>query len=144
MELLDYVGISRYHDDISPATFPTPPTPLGNCPRIGHRAQATGFGRTGRRHECHRKSRINRLLRKIGEDGVTILIIEHDVKLVCLCDELTVLDCLAKSWHKACLKKYAATPKSSKPIFRRISLMADSKQTRITEHQRLACFLWRH
>ena len=33
------------------------------------------------------------LLRKIRDDGITILIIEHDVKLVMgLCDELTVLD----------------------------------------------------
>ena len=39
------------------------------------------------------KVELTKLLRKIGEDGVTILIIEHDVKLVMgLCDELTVLD----------------------------------------------------
>jgi branched-chain amino acid transport system ATP-binding protein len=32
-------------------------------------------------------------LRKISDDGTTILIIEHDVKLIMsLCDEMTVLD----------------------------------------------------
>ena len=39
------------------------------------------------------KVEMTQLLRKISNDGVTILIIEHDVKLVMgLCDEMTVLD----------------------------------------------------
>jgi branched-chain amino acid transport system ATP-binding protein len=39
------------------------------------------------------KVELTQLLRKISNDGVTILIIEHDVKLVMgLCDEMTVLD----------------------------------------------------
>ena len=36
---------------------------------------------------------MTKLLRRISDDGVTILIIEHDVKLIMgLCDEMTVLD----------------------------------------------------
>ena len=36
---------------------------------------------------------LTKLLKKISADGVTILIIEHDVKLIMeLCDEMTVLD----------------------------------------------------
>ena len=53
-----------------------------------HRAR-----RTGRRHERHRESLLRELIDRIRKDNRTILLIEHDVKLVMgLCDRVTVLD----------------------------------------------------
>ena len=93
MELLDYVGIGKYHDyvsknlsyghqrrlEISRALATDPTLWALDEPSAGMNATET--------------VELTQLLRKISNDGVTILIIEHDVKLVMgLCDEMTVLD----------------------------------------------------
>lgn len=70
-----------------------PPAPSGDRPRAGDRAPAAGAGRTGGRHERRRKVALRELLLRIRDSGKTLLLIEHDVKLVMgLCDRLTVLD----------------------------------------------------
>ena len=81
----------------SPITAPgirlRPPAPSGDRPRAGDRAPAAGAGRTGGRHERRRKVALRELLLRIRDSGKTLLLIEHDVKLVMgLCDRLTVLD----------------------------------------------------
>jgi branched-chain amino acid transport system ATP-binding protein len=93
-ELLHYVGIA----DRAESTWRGPPVlrrpaPAGNRPRAGHRAEAAGARRTGRRHERHRNRRPARPDRGLRRDGLTVLLIEHDVKLVMgLCDRVAVLD----------------------------------------------------
>jgi branched-chain amino acid transport system ATP-binding protein len=55
--------------------------------------RAAGAGRTRRRDERGRKVALGELLIRIRDDGKTLLMIEHDVKLVMgICDRLTVLD----------------------------------------------------
>jgi branched-chain amino acid transport system ATP-binding protein len=69
------------------------PASPGNCPRPGHRPAAHRAGRARRRHERHREGALRELIDRIRKDNRTILIIEHDVKLIMgLCDRVTVLD----------------------------------------------------
>jgi amino acid/amide ABC transporter ATP-binding protein 1, HAAT family (TC 3.A.1.4.-) len=91
-ELLAYVGIERYADS-APHPVVWRPAPPGNRPRSGYRSATAGARRARGRHERHGKTAVARLLTAIQKDGRTILIIEHDVKLVMgLCDRVTVLD----------------------------------------------------
>ena len=72
MELLEYVGIGQYHDYV---------------------ARNLAYGLQRRLEIARALATDPKLLRKISDDGTTILIIEHDVKLIMsLCDEMTVLD----------------------------------------------------
>jgi branched-chain amino acid transport system ATP-binding protein len=69
------------------------PAPPGNRPRAGDRSATAGAGRTGRRHERHRETGPARAAGEDPGEGKTILLIEHDVKLMMgLCDRMTVLD----------------------------------------------------
>ena len=62
-------------------------------PGPGHRPATHCAGRARRRHERHRKVQLRELIDRIRNDNRTILLIEHDVKLVMgLCDRVTVLD----------------------------------------------------
>ena len=70
-ELLDYVGIGRYAD---------------------YKARTLSYG-DQRRLNATEKIVLRELIDRIRKDGRTILLIEHDVKLVMgLCDRVTVLD----------------------------------------------------
>lgn len=92
-ELLDYVGIARYTNELAKnlpygdqrrleiaRSLATEPRLLAlDEPAAGMNATETGA--------------LKKLLERIRGDGVTILLIEHDVKLVMgLCDRVAVLD----------------------------------------------------
>ena len=93
MELLDYVGISRYHDYIARNLSYGHQRRLEIARALATEPKLLALDEPAAGMNATEKVELTKLLRKIGEDGVTILIIEHDVKLVMgLCDELTVLD----------------------------------------------------
>ena len=82
-------------------------------PAPWHGPAAHCAGRTRGRHERDRK-RLRELIDKIRKDNRTILLIEHDVKLVMgLCDRVTVLD-YGKQLPRARLRTQK-NEKSSKP-----------------------------
>ena len=92
-ELLDYVGIGRYAD------FPSRTLSYGDQRRLEiARALATepkllALDEPAAGMNATEKVSLRGLLEQIRNDGRTILIIEHDVKLVMgLCDRVTVLD----------------------------------------------------
>ena len=91
--LLDYVGISRY------ANFTSRNLSYGHQRRLEiARALATepkllALDEPAAGMNATEKTELRELLDKIRNDGRTILLIEHDVKLVMgLCDRMTVLD----------------------------------------------------
>jgi branched-chain amino acid transport system ATP-binding protein len=91
--LLDYVGIGRY------AHFTSRNLSYGHQRRLEiARALATepkllALDEPAAGMNATEKSELRELLDKIRRDGSTILLIEHDVKLVMgLCDRITVLD----------------------------------------------------
>lgn len=93
MELLDYVGISRYHDYVARNLSYGHQRRLEIARALATEPKLLALDEPAAGMNATEKVELTKLLRKIGEDGVTILIIEHDVKLVMgLCDELTVLD----------------------------------------------------
>lgn len=62
---------------------------------------------------------LRKLIEKIRGDGVTVLLIEHDMKLVMgLCDRVLVLS-TARCWPWANLPRCSATRKSLKRIWAR-------------------------
>jgi branched-chain amino acid transport system ATP-binding protein len=93
MELLDYVGIAKYAD------FQARTLSYGDQRRLEiARAMATdpqllALDEPAAGMNATEKVTLRRLLEKISADGKTILLIEHDVKLVMgLCDRVSVLD----------------------------------------------------
>jgi branched-chain amino acid transport system ATP-binding protein len=93
MELLEYVGITRY------ANFQARTLAYGDQRRLEiARALATdpkllALDEPAAGMNATEKVALRELLERICRDGVTILLIEHDVKLVMgLCDRVTVLD----------------------------------------------------
>jgi branched-chain amino acid transport system ATP-binding protein len=93
MELLDYVGVSRYAD------FRARTLSYGDQRRLEiARALATdpvllALDEPAAGMNATEKVSLRGLLENISRDGRTILLIEHDVKLVMgLCNEVTVLD----------------------------------------------------
>ena len=93
LELLDYVGIARYAD------FQARTLSYGDQRRLEiARALATeprllALDEPAAGMNATEKLSLRRLLDNIRRDGHTILLIEHDVKLVMgLCDRVTVLD----------------------------------------------------
>jgi len=93
LELLDYVGISKY------ANFQARMLAYGDQRRLEiARALATdpkllALDEPAAGMNATEKVALRGLLVRIRNDGVTILLIEHDVKLVMgLCDRVTVLD----------------------------------------------------
>jgi branched-chain amino acid transport system ATP-binding protein len=93
MELLDYVGIARYAD------YQARTLSYGDQRRLEiARALATdpkllALDEPAAGMNATEKLTLRELLGSIRKDGITILLIEHDVKLVMgLCDRVTVLD----------------------------------------------------
>ncbi|HEU0203013.1 MAG TPA: ATP-binding cassette domain-containing protein, partial [Burkholderiaceae bacterium] len=92
-ELLEYVGVARYAD------FQARTLAYGDQRRLEiARALATepkllALDEPAAGMNATEKVALRALLDRIRTDGVTILLIEHDVKLVMgLCDRVTVLD----------------------------------------------------
>jgi branched-chain amino acid transport system ATP-binding protein len=92
-ELLDYVGIARYAD------YKARTLPYGDQRRLEiARALATepllvALDEPAAGMNATEKGMLRELIDRIRGDGRTILLIEHDVKLVMgLCDRVTVLD----------------------------------------------------
>lgn len=92
-ELLDYVGIGKY------ASYQARTLSYGDQRRLEiARALATdphllALDEPAAGMNATEKVQLRALLENIKKDGKTILLIEHDVKLVMgLCDEVTVLD----------------------------------------------------
>ncbi|KWT75300.1 Branched-chain amino acid transport ATP-binding protein LivG [Variovorax sp. WDL1] len=92
-ELLDYVGIGRFED------FTAGHLSYGDQRRLEiARALATdplllALDEPAAGMNATEKVELTRLLQKIRGDGCTVLLIEHDVKLVMgICDRMTVLD----------------------------------------------------
>lgn len=93
MELLSYVGIEKYAD------FTAKHLSYGHQRRLEiARALATdpkllALDEPAAGMNATEKVELRQLLEKIRDDGRTLLLIEHDVKLVMgLCDHMTVLD----------------------------------------------------
>ncbi|TSE21347.1 Lipopolysaccharide export system ATP-binding protein LptB [Tepidimonas alkaliphilus] len=93
MELLDYVGIARYAD------YKARTLSYGDQRRLEiARALATdpkliALDEPAAGMNATEKMQLRELIERIRADGRTILLIEHDVKLVMgLCDRVTVLD----------------------------------------------------
>jgi branched-chain amino acid transport system ATP-binding protein len=93
MELLEYVGIAKYAD------FPSKNLSYGDQRRLEiARALATdphllALDEPAAGMNATEKIQLRQLLEHISHDGKTILLIEHDVKLVMgLCHKVTVLD----------------------------------------------------
>ena len=93
LELLDYVGITRYAD------YQARTLAYGDQRRLEiARALATdpkllALDEPAAGMNATEKLALRELLSHISKDGITILLIEHDVKLVMgLCDRVTVLD----------------------------------------------------
>lgn len=93
LELLEYVGISKY------AKFQARTLSYGDQRRLEiARALATepkllALDEPAAGMNATEKVQLRGLLENISKDGVTILLIEHDVKLVMgLCNRVTVLD----------------------------------------------------
>ena len=62
---------------------------------------------------------IEALIRKVAQSGVTVVLVEHDMKLVMnLSDHILVLD-YGKNWPKGTPPKCAPTPTWSPPIWER-------------------------
>ena len=92
-ELLDYVGVGKYAD------FKARTLSYGDQRRLEiARALATdpaliALDEPAAGMNATEKSALRELLLRIRQSGITILLIEHDVKLVMgLCDRITVLD----------------------------------------------------
>jgi branched-chain amino acid transport system ATP-binding protein len=92
-ELLDYVGIGRYRD------FRARTLSYGDQRRLEiARALATdpvlvALDEPAAGMNATERNELKRLLERIRADGTTLLLIEHDVKLVMgLCDRVAVLD----------------------------------------------------
>ena len=93
MELLDYVGIGKYHDYVSKNLSYGHQRRLAIARALATDPKLLALDEPAAGMNATEKVELTQLLRKISNDGVTILIIEHDVKLVMgLCDEMTVLD----------------------------------------------------
>lgn len=93
MALLEYVGIAQYHDYVSRNLSYGHQRRLEIARALATDPKLLALDEPAAGMNATEKVELTRLLRKIRDDGITILIIEHDVKLVMgLCDELTVLD----------------------------------------------------
>lgn len=93
MELLDYVGIGKYYDYVAHNLSYGHQRRLEIARALATDPRLLALDEPAAGMNATEKLELTQLLRKISDDGVTILIIEHDVKLIMgLCDEMTVLD----------------------------------------------------
>jgi branched-chain amino acid transport system ATP-binding protein len=92
-ELLDYVGISRYADYRARTLSYGDQRRLEIARALATDPQLVALDEPAAGMNATEKTMLRRLIDRIRNDGRTILLIEHDVKLVMgLCDRVTVLD----------------------------------------------------
>ena len=93
MELLEYVGIGQYHDYVARNLAYGLQRRLEIARALATDPKLLALDEPAAGMNSTEKLDLTKLLRKISDDGTTIFIIEHDVKLIMsLCDEMTVLD----------------------------------------------------
>ncbi len=93
LELLDYVGISKYADYQSRTLSYGDQRRLEIARALATEPKLLALDEPAAGMNATEKVQLRGLLENISRDGVTILLIEHDVKLVMgLCNKVTVLD----------------------------------------------------
>ena len=92
-ELLDYVGISRYADYKARTLSYGDQRRLEIARALATEPKLIALDEPAAGMNATEKVQLRELIDRIRKDGRTILLIEHDVKLVMgLCDSVTVLD----------------------------------------------------
>jgi branched-chain amino acid transport system ATP-binding protein len=93
MHLLDYVGIARYADQPARTLSYGDQRRLEIARALATEPQLLALDEPAAGMNATEKLALRELLDAIRNDGRTLLLIEHDVKLVMgLCDQVTVLD----------------------------------------------------
>ena len=93
LQLLDYVGIARYADYQARTLSYGDQRRLEIARALATEPKLLALDEPAAGMNATEKLTLRELLSNIRNDGVTILLIEHDVKLVMgLCDRVTVLD----------------------------------------------------
>jgi branched-chain amino acid transport system ATP-binding protein len=93
LELLEYVGIARYQDSLARTLSYGDQRRLEIARALATDPKLLALDEPAAGMNATEKLELRKLLERIRADGVTILLIEHDVKLVMgLCDCVTVLD----------------------------------------------------
>jgi branched-chain amino acid transport system ATP-binding protein len=93
MQLLDYVGIPKYADYQARTLAYGDQRRLEIARALATEPKLLALDEPAAGMNATEKMALRELLEAISHDGVTILLIEHDVKLVMgLCDRVTVLD----------------------------------------------------
>lgn len=93
MELLEYVGVARYADYQARTLSYGDQRRLEIARALATEPKLLALDEPAAGMNATEKVALRGLLTRIRADGVTILLIEHDVKLVMgLCDRVTVLD----------------------------------------------------
>jgi branched-chain amino acid transport system ATP-binding protein len=93
LELLDYVGIARHADVPARQLSYGDQRRLEIARAIATEPQLLTLDEPAAGMNATETAELKRLLEKIRADGITLLLIEHDVKLVMdLCDRVAVLD----------------------------------------------------
>jgi branched-chain amino acid transport system ATP-binding protein len=92
-ELLQYVGVGHLEDKLARTLSYGDQRRLEIARALATEPVLLALDEPAAGMNPSEKATLRRLLEKIREDGVSILLIEHDVKLVMgLCDEITALD----------------------------------------------------
>jgi branched-chain amino acid transport system ATP-binding protein len=92
-ELLDYVGIGRQSNALSKNLSYGDQRRLEIARALATEPRLLALDEPAAGMNATERNELRRLLEKIRADGVTLLLIEHDVKLVMgLCDRVAVLD----------------------------------------------------
>jgi branched-chain amino acid transport system ATP-binding protein len=93
IELLEYVGIRKYADYQARTLAYGDQRRLEIARALATEPKLLALDEPAAGMNATEKLALRKLLEAISKDGVTILLIEHDVKLVMgLCDRVTVLD----------------------------------------------------
>ncbi|WP_148716039.1 ABC transporter ATP-binding protein [Chitinolyticbacter meiyuanensis] len=92
-ELLDYVGIGRRHDELARNLSYGDQRRLEIARALATRPTLLALDEPAAGMNPSETEGLKKLMEKVRADGVTILLIEHDVKLMMgLCDRIAVLD----------------------------------------------------
>ncbi len=93
MELLEYVGISKYHDYVARNLSYGHQRRLEIARALATDPKLLALDEPAAGMNDSEKVDLAQLIEKVSADGVTVLLIEHDFKFVArLCNEITVLD----------------------------------------------------
>ena len=93
MELLDYVGVGKYHDYVAKNLSYGHQRRLEIARALATEPKLLALDEPAAGMNPSETEGLKHLMSKIRDDGVTILLIEHDVKLMMeLCDRIAVLD----------------------------------------------------